>query len=220
MAVSLDGLHVVVTGAGGGLGPAVVEALGAAGAACMRRRGRRWSYRRGRGEALLRGPAGAMGFGARGGGIRHGARGGHYPGRFRGPVEREHGDGLPVLPRGRAEDEPAERSGSAGSPGVLPGGRIVNVGARAAADAEPGKIAYVAAKSALLGMTRALAAEVRGAGILVNAVLPGTIDTPANRAAMPGPMSAKWTPPSAIAADHRLAGQPGERTVTGSLIPV
>lgn len=100
------------------------------------------------------------------------------------------------------------------------GGRIVNVGSAAAMLHPGGKIAYVTAKDALAGMTLAIASEVRGAGILVNAVLPGTIDTPANRAAMPGMDPAGWTVPAAIAKTITWLASPENVSVTGGLIPV
>src|SRR5439155_97849 len=79
------------------------------------------------------------------------------------------------------------------------GGRIVNVASRVVLDPPGGRIAYVAAKSALAGMTRAIAAETAGDGILVNAVLPETIDTAANRAAMPNADRSRWSLPADIA---------------------
>jgi len=100
------------------------------------------------------------------------------------------------------------------------GGRIVNVAARAAVDHPGGKIAYVSAKSALAGLTLSLAAECRAEGIFANAVLPDTIDTPANRAAMPGADTSKWTRPEAIASSILWLASPGNATVTGTLLPV
>jgi NAD(P)-dependent dehydrogenase (short-subunit alcohol dehydrogenase family) len=120
------------------------------------------------------------------------------------------------------------KSGHAGWPGMAApagpagggGGRIVNVGARAGMDHPGGKLAYVAAKSALHGMTRSLADEVCASGIFVNAVMPGTIDTPANRAAMPGADVSAWSKPEAIAEAVLWLASPGNRTVTGALVPV
>src|SRR5262249_1839554 len=78
------------------------------------------------------------------------------------------------------------------------GGRIVTVASRAAFEVEPGKVAYTIAKAGVVALTRALAEEARPAGVLINAVVPSTIDTPANRKAMsPSPeTAARWTKPA------------------------
>jgi NAD(P)-dependent dehydrogenase (short-subunit alcohol dehydrogenase family) len=57
-------------------------------------------------------------------------------------------------------------------------------------------------------------------GILVNAVLPDTIDTPANRAAMPGADRSGWTAPEAVASTILWLASPGNASVTGALVPV
>lgn len=100
------------------------------------------------------------------------------------------------------------------------GGRIVHVGSRAALEPPAQKIAYAAAKAAVAAMTRSMAAELRPAGILVNAVLPDIIDTAANRAAMPDADFSRWTPPAAIAETIAWLASPANATVTGALIPV
>lgn len=73
-----------------------------------------------------------------------------------------------------------------------PGGSIVNVAAAAAGSAGPGMAPYAAAKSAVLRMTEALAEEVKGRGLRVNAVSPTIIDTPQNRADMPKADPSTW----------------------------
>jgi NAD(P)-dependent dehydrogenase (short-subunit alcohol dehydrogenase family) len=101
------------------------------------------------------------------------------------------------------------------------GGRIVNVGAMAAtAKAGAGMGAYTASKAGVLKLTEALAAEVKDRGITVNAVLPSTIDTPANRAAMPKADAGKWVPPRDIASVIVFLLSDEARAVTGALIPV
>lgn len=100
------------------------------------------------------------------------------------------------------------------------GGRIVNVASRVVLDPPGGKTAYVAAKAAVAAFTRGIASEVRGAGIFVNAVLPDTIDTPRNRAAMPNADTTLWTPPEHIADTVAWLASPENSSVTGALLPV
>ena len=88
---------------------------------------------------------------------------------------------------------------------VVPGmigrkaGNIVNVAAAASVRGQAGMAAYIAAKNAVVRLTESMAAELRPYGICVGCVMPTIIDTPQNRAAMPGADSSSWTPPSAIA---------------------
>jgi len=65
-------------------------------------------------------------------------------------------------------------------------GRIIHIASRAAAEPFPGAAAYIVSKAAVVALTRAIATEVLASGITANVILPGTIDTPANRAASPG----------------------------------
>ena len=100
------------------------------------------------------------------------------------------------------------------------GGRIINVGAAAAAKAARGMGAYAAAKSGVARLTEALAEELCERGINVNAVLPGIIDTPQNRADMPEIDPRLWTSPAAIAdVIHFLASREA-RAISGALVPV
>jgi NAD(P)-dependent dehydrogenase (short-subunit alcohol dehydrogenase family) len=69
-------------------------------------------------------------------------------------------------------------------------------------------------------LTESLAAELREKGIGVNCVLPGTIDTPANRASRPGADAGKWVPPEAIADVILFLCSPAARAVHGAAIPV
>lgn len=78
-------------------------------------------------------------------------------------------------------------------------GRIVTVASRAALQGAAGLAAYCAAKSALLRMTESMAAELAPEGINVNCVLPGTLDTPQNRAAMPDADPTTWVKPADVA---------------------
>lgn len=100
-----------------------------------------------------------------------------------------------------------------------PAGRIVNVGAMGALQAGAGMGAYAASKSGVHRLTEALAAEWRGK-ITVNAVLPSTIDTPANRASMPGADFSKWVMPQELAEVILFLASDAASAVTGALLPV
>ena len=100
------------------------------------------------------------------------------------------------------------------------GGRLVNVGSRAAVVATGFSVAYTASKAALGAMVRALADELADERILVNAVLPGTIDTAANRAAMPHADHRKWTNPTDIASVIAWLVSPAQTVTSGALVPV
>ncbi len=78
-------------------------------------------------------------------------------------------------------------------------GRIVNIASRAVVPPLGGFIAYTVSKSAVIALTQALAQEERPHGITVNAVLPSTMDTPANRSAMPDADRSGWVTTEAVA---------------------
>jgi NAD(P)-dependent dehydrogenase (short-subunit alcohol dehydrogenase family) len=99
-------------------------------------------------------------------------------------------------------------------------GRIINVGAGAAARAAAGMGAYAASKSGVERLTESLAAELRDRGVTVNAVLPGIIDTPRNRADMPDADFARWVAPEAIADVIVFLASDAARAVTGAAVPV
>jgi NAD(P)-dependent dehydrogenase (short-subunit alcohol dehydrogenase family) len=100
------------------------------------------------------------------------------------------------------------------------GGQLVNVASRAALQPEKGKAAYSAAKAGVVSLTTSLAEELRAEGIAVNAVAPGTIDTPANRAAMPGADATRFVPPAQIADVIVYLASPANRLVSGAIVPV
>ena len=99
-------------------------------------------------------------------------------------------------------------------------GRIVNVSARAALEGKARMGPYCASKAAVLTLTESLAAEHRLDGINVNCILPGTVDTPQNRAAMPDADFSRWVPPAALADVVVFLASEASRAVTGAAIPV
>lgn len=102
-----------------------------------------------------------------------------------------------------------------------PAGRIINVGAGAAArPAAAGMGAYTASKAGVHKLTESLAQELKDRGVTVNAVLPGTIDTPRNRADMPDADFSRWVAPEAIAAVIAFLASEQAAAVTGALLPV
>jgi NAD(P)-dependent dehydrogenase (short-subunit alcohol dehydrogenase family) len=100
------------------------------------------------------------------------------------------------------------------------GGRIVNVAARPVLTPGPNLTAYVAAKAGVVAITQGLAAELVREDILVNAVLPSLIDTPANRAAMPDADHASWATPAQIAEAIVFLASPENALTSGALVPV
>lgn len=100
------------------------------------------------------------------------------------------------------------------------GGRIVNIGAGAAARAGAGMGAYAASKAGVERLTEALAAELKDRNVTVNAVLPGIIDTPANRASMPKADVTRWVEPEAVADVVAFLASDAARAVTGAAVRV
>jgi NAD(P)-dependent dehydrogenase (short-subunit alcohol dehydrogenase family) len=109
---------------------------------------------------------------------------------------------------------------------VLPGmrktgsGRIIAIGSRAAESPGAGVGAYSASKAALVSLVRTVAVENKNAGITANVILPGTIDTPVNRKAMPGANTSDWVDPASIADLIVWLASDSAKDVTGASIPV
>jgi NAD(P)-dependent dehydrogenase (short-subunit alcohol dehydrogenase family) len=99
-------------------------------------------------------------------------------------------------------------------------GVIVNVASQAAFAPPGGLAAYAASKAGVVALTRSLQEEVASEGIRVAAVVPSTIDTPANRAAMPDADRSAWTPPAKIAGVVLWLASDAASTVRGALVPV
>lgn len=99
-------------------------------------------------------------------------------------------------------------------------GSAVLVGSRAAAEGGAGMAAYAVAKSAVHALVRVLAAENAERGVRFNAVLPGTIDSEANRRAMPEADRSRWTAPEAIARQVAFLLSPDSRPLNGALLPL
>ena len=216
---------MVVTGAAGGLGPAVVEALLAAGATCH-------LPLRGQGESVhrdarivsvpgvdLTDEAAVRAFYAARPPLWASV---HLAGGFRAAplLDTTLADLRTQLDQNLTTAflccrEAARNMRSGGR-----GGRIANVSSRAAAVPAGGAVAYTVAKAGVAALTEALADELRADGILVNAVVPSIIDTPANRAAMPAADHACWPKPAEIATALAWLISPANAVTAGALVPV
>jgi len=107
-------------------------------------------------------------------------------------------------------------------PGMIEigGGKIVNVGAFSAQKGLALMGAYSAAKDSVIRLTEAMAAELRDKNINVNCVLPTIIDTPENRAAMPGADPSRWVAPEDLASAIAFLASNGARAIHGAALPV
>lgn len=100
------------------------------------------------------------------------------------------------------------------------GGRILAIGSKAGDEPAPGSALYAASKAALISLIRSTAAELAGSGVTANLVLPGTLDTPANRAASPTADPSKWTDPRQVAELLVFLAGRGAAQINGARIPV
>jgi len=99
-------------------------------------------------------------------------------------------------------------------------GKIIHVATRAALAGAAKTAAYSISKSAVVRLVESMAAELRNDGINVNCVMPGTIDTPQNRQAMPTADHSRWVPPEAIAEVILFLASDAAWPVNGAAVPV
>src|SRR5258708_1040748 len=99
-------------------------------------------------------------------------------------------------------------------------GRIIAIGSRPAGDPGPGVGAHSAAKAALVSLIRTVAAENKDAGLTANVILPGTMDTPTNRKAMPNADVSKWVQPANVASLVVWLARDAGGDINGAVIPV
>jgi NAD(P)-dependent dehydrogenase (short-subunit alcohol dehydrogenase family) len=99
-------------------------------------------------------------------------------------------------------------------------GKIINVGARPGLKGGKNMAAYSASKSAVIRLTESMSAELKNKNINVNCILPGTIDTPQNRSALPNANYNQWVTPESIADVIRFLSSDMARDIHGAAIPV
>ncbi len=99
-------------------------------------------------------------------------------------------------------------------------GRIAAIGSRQALEPGKGVGAYSASKAAMVSLMRTVALENQDAGITANVILPGTMDTPANRKAMPNADFSKWVQPAAVASLITWLASDAAKDVNGAAIPI
>jgi len=99
-------------------------------------------------------------------------------------------------------------------------GRILAIGSKAAIEPAPMIGAYAASKAALVSLVRTVAIENKDRGVTANVVLPGTMDTAANRAAMPGKDPSKWVQPSQVAGMLVHLATDEASQISGAAIPI
>jgi len=99
-------------------------------------------------------------------------------------------------------------------------GKIIHTAARPGLEGAAGASAYSASKSAVIRLVESASAEVKQRGINVNCILPGTIDTPDNREAMPDADFSQWVNPESLADVILFLASDASRDIHGAAIPV
>jgi NAD(P)-dependent dehydrogenase (short-subunit alcohol dehydrogenase family) len=99
-------------------------------------------------------------------------------------------------------------------------GRIINVGARPGLTGAGGMAAYAASKAALINFTQSLSRESRSENITANVIIPDTIDSPANRKAMPRANFSEWISGDSLAGITLFLGSDQAQDINGAIIPV
>jgi NAD(P)-dependent dehydrogenase (short-subunit alcohol dehydrogenase family) len=99
-------------------------------------------------------------------------------------------------------------------------GSIIAIGSRTAVLPQPMLGAYSASKAAMVSLVQTLALETKNFGVSANVVLPGTMDTPANRAALPGADPSKWVRPAQVASLLVHLASPAASQISGAVIPI
>jgi NAD(P)-dependent dehydrogenase (short-subunit alcohol dehydrogenase family) len=99
-------------------------------------------------------------------------------------------------------------------------GRIITFGARSAVAGQARSGAYAASKAGVVALTQSIAAEVKATGVTANTILLSTVDTPSNRAAMPDANREKWVTPEQIAATVRFLCSDEASAINGASIPI
>jgi NAD(P)-dependent dehydrogenase (short-subunit alcohol dehydrogenase family) len=99
-------------------------------------------------------------------------------------------------------------------------GKIIAIGSRAAVEPGANVGAYSASKAAMVSLIKTIALENRDAGMAANVILPGTMDTPANRKAMPDADFSKWVRPATVASLMVWLAREAGKDVNGAAIPV
>jgi NAD(P)-dependent dehydrogenase (short-subunit alcohol dehydrogenase family) len=99
-------------------------------------------------------------------------------------------------------------------------GRFIAIGSRAALEPGAGVGAYSASKAAMVSLIRTVALENKDAGVRANVILPGTMDTPANRKSIPNADFSKWVQPAAVASLITWLTSDAGKDINGAVIPV